>query len=403
MVRLGRFAVATVAVVLIVPLLVQDSEPLSGATLVRNRRRPPVVTTTSTKPLVTATTTTVPTATTTTSAPVTTTTTTTIPPVTTTTTTAAPPPANPFVTACGPSLCQQGSVWHLHGASFIAGWHDIAGRADQARAAGLNTLRVVNFLNTTDLATAFHEPYWVRVDQSIAEAGKRGMKVVLDLADYRNQLAAAGRNPYTSDWATFVRFAATRVNTVTGVRYADDPVIALVSFAGEVEPINSPANTMGITPTQVVEFFRRTFAQWRTYDRNHLLNTGAQGQMDWPSGVPWREMFALPDNAVCALSMYGDSTRTVVPPLMADVCNGQLGKPWITEEFGFQQSIGDQARADQMRLTYAANRTHGSAGTSLWNLGDQLQAQPSYATTFDIYPTTPLAWAAVKEESARLG
>lgn len=323
---------------------------------------------------------------------------------------AAPPaPADPgpFVTTCGTRLCLHGRVWHLHGASFIAGWHDIPGRVAMARDAGLNTLRVVNFsCSTCDPSSAYDEVYWRRVDQSIAEAAVAGLKIILDLSDYRNMLYSVGANPYAADWEPYVRFVATRSNTITGLKYGDDPTIALVSFAGEVEPLTADAayTERGITAAQVVEFYRRTFAQWRAHDRNHLLNTGAQGHIDWPSGVPWQEMFALPDNAVCGISLYGanngETARRITVPAVAGYC-GRAGKPWIAQEFGFQQLLGDRARSEQFRTTYEFARMYGAAGSSVWNLGDQDASQARYATTFDVFPGTPLTWAAVKEEAAR--
>ena len=146
----------------------------------------------------------------------------------------------------------------------------------RAKTAGLNTVRLVNFLNESGSISSapYNEWHWARVDRVLAEAASARIKVIFDLSTFRNMLANAGRNPYTHDWNDFLRFAATRRNTVTGVRYADDPTIALVSIAGEVEPINTSSNTLGVTSDQVTTFFRRAFTTWRSYDSHHPVTSG---------------------------------------------------------------------------------------------------------------------------------
>ena len=49
-----------------------------------------------------------------------------------------------------------------------------------------------------------------------------------ELETYRNLLATSGVNPYTADWRPFLDFVVNRRNSVTRIRYGDDPTIALV-------------------------------------------------------------------------------------------------------------------------------------------------------------------------------
>ena len=67
-----------------------------------------------------------------------------------------------------------------------------------------------------------------------------------------------------------------------------------------------------------------------------------------------------------------------------------IGKPWITEEYGWEQGIGDAARATDFNAMHALNRTFGSAGEAFWNLGSQTSG-----STYDVNSSTPLVWGAV--------
>src|SRR5438309_1389526 len=138
-------------------------------------------------------------------------------------------------------------------------------------------------------------------------------------------------------WGAFISFVANRRNTVTGVRYADDPTIAIVAFAGEVEPVNSTANSLGVTTLQVTNFFKKAFASWGAIDPNHLLSSGGLLQLDWNSGIDWRTIFALPGSDLCSIHDYSRADQTITTPSVASYC-ASIGRPWITEEFGWEQA-----------------------------------------------------------------
>ena len=298
--------------------------------------------------------------------------------------TADPAPApSGFVDVCGRRLCVNGSTWYLYGASILSGLDQPAGAMGRANTAGLNTVRVVNFLNEQGSigSAPYDEWHWARVERVIAEAGQARLKVIFDLSTFRNMLANAGRNPYTYNWDDFLKFAATRRNTVTGVRYADDPTIALISIAGEVEPINTSANTLGVTTDQVTSFFRRAFATWRSFDSNHPVSSGGLLQYGWNSGIDWRAIFAAAD--VCSIHNYSDGDIAATPTV-ASYCAG-LGKPWITEEFGWERGIGDSTRAARFQSMYDLQSAYHAAGVAFWNLGGE-----STSPTFDVNGTTPL-------------
>jgi hypothetical protein len=312
-------------------------------------------------------------------------------PTPTPTPTATPSPVTSFVTRCGTSLCLNGSAWYLYGASQLGGMTDPQARASLAVSAKLNTLRIVDFLDEGGaVSTApYDESRWQLVDRAIATAGTNGLHVVLDLSIYRNMLWNSGANPYTIDWQPFLTFVANRRNTATGVIYANDPTIAIVAFAGEIQPINTSSNTRGITTDQVTSFFTRTFAEWKALDPNHLRSSGGLLQIDWNSGIDWKAIFGLADSDVCAIHDYSSADQTVTTPAVSAYC-ASIGRPWITEEFGWDQSVGDAMRAQSYTSMYGLQRTYHAAGVGFWNLGPQIGG-----STYDVNAGTPQTWAVV--------
>src|SRR5579885_192885 len=130
-------------------------------------------------------------------------------------------PAPAFVTRCGTSLCSGGTTWRLHGASVYGSYTQPSAAASLAQSAGLNTVRLTNFLaeHGSPATAPYAEASWQQVDAMIAAAGKAHLEVILDLSTYRNLLANAGLDPYAQDWQSFVSFVTARRNTVTGVTY----------------------------------------------------------------------------------------------------------------------------------------------------------------------------------------
>jgi len=295
------------------------------------------------------------------------------------------------VQRCGTALCVAGQTWYLYGASNLGGLDNPDAATKLAVSGRVNTLRIVNFLDEhgSPSAAPYDEARWQRVDRVIASARAQGLRVILDLSTYRNLLANAGLNPYAVDWKPLVAFVTGRRNTVTGLTYSADPTIAFVAFAGEVEPINTPANTLGVTTSQLTSFFARTFSEWKALDANHLVSPGGLTQLDWNSGIDWRSIFGLADNDLCSIHDYGTGDQTVTTPNVASYC-ASIGRPWLTEEFGWDQSVGDSQRASLFDSMVALQARYGAAGVGFWNLGSQVGG-----STFDVNPNTPLTWAVV--------
>ena len=315
-----------------------------------------------------------------------------------------------LVANCGLLLCEGGRPWHMYGASEYrssaeTGIDQPAATVELARKAGLNTLRVINFYDSKldPAVEPFSETRWAKVDAMIAAAERANMHVFLDLSDYRNILWKNCVNPYTSDWDSLIRFVAQRRNTVTGATYNVDPTIAAVSLAGEPERVGAHTFTAadGSTCTitystaELTAFFARTLSQWKATDPSVMVNSGGLGYIDWNSGIDWKTIFALPENDFCAIKTYGGMLEFT--PTVATYCAG-LGKPFIDEEFGWQQQDGDEARAADMTAALTLVRASGSAGETFWNLGNQVKP-----TSYDIGTVTPLAFDAVRGSAPQFG
>jgi hypothetical protein len=262
----------------------------------------------------------------------------------------------------------------------------------RVQALGLNTVRITDFLDVDGqpATAAYEEHRWRQVDRLIAAAASAGLFVQLDLSCYRNLLKNAGLNPYTEDWAPFLRHVVERRNSVTGMRYGDDPAIALVSFAGEVDAIHSRANTYGLTPDQLLEFYREVQHFWHRAAPEQLLTTGGLIHLDWESGVDWRAIFALPHNDVASIHVYSSGDLADSAPAVAAYSRA-LGKPWVVEEFGYPAELGDAERAARFSTMYAAAAGNSAAGVGFWNVG------PQTTDTYDVGPQFPRTFDVVRE------
>jgi hypothetical protein len=301
---------------------------------------------------------------------------------------AAPANSGTFVKACGLSLCLAGRLWHMYHASTYGGLQHPDLTTSLAVQGHLNTIRIDDFLDSSGApSAAFDEEDWRKVDRMIASARSKGLHVLLDLSVYRNlsdQNRAA--NPYLVDWKPFLTFVTRRLNTVTRVRYADDPTIALVSLAGEVAPPHGSGNDLHVTTQQINTFFARTSAEFKALDAHHLLSPGGQYQLNWNSGIDWKTIFSLPGIDVCAVHAPPDGDD---PVLAATYCKG-IHKPWVWEEFSQAQEIGDRVRATYYQAVYDKAHQYGAAGVGFWNLGPGTRPYSS-----DVNPNTPLTWHVV--------
>lgn len=303
-----------------------------------------------------------------------------------------------YVTVCGTNLCLNGTTWYMYGASVYQGLDNPSSTISQAQTAKLNMVRITDFLDIpSGVAGSTDEARWRKVDGMIAAASQANLKVLLDLSAFRNTLEKNGTNPYTYNWQSFLNFAMTRVNTVSGRTYKDDPAIVAVALAGEVEAPNGGSNPLGVTQQQVTDFFSRTLAQLAATGTKSLRTTGGLMQLSWNSGIDWRTIMSDPNNQICNMHDYsqGDQDYT---PTVANYCAG-IGKPWITEEFGIRQNEGDSTRASRFQTMYNLQKTNHAAGVAFWNLGTEVVGVNGKTETYDVNPNTPLTLQVVQQNA----
>ena len=316
--------------------------------------------------------------------------------------------ADPYVCARGQDLVYRGPMLRLDGATLYPrvtlGGRTLRGAAwasasveftayldhwlDVAHESGLNTIRPTDFL--AGVSDWHDRTTWRNLDHLVSGAAARHMFVVVDLSAYRDFLRRSGRFAYDSTtWASFLDFV--------GSRFANSPAVAYYAIAGEVEP--PVGSTPGrATADQYVAFFRDAIARLHAADHgHHLVSTGGLDHLDDASGVPWQALFALPGQDVAALHVYSDGDRQRAVPAVAAWAAAQ-GQPFVIEEFGFRQELGDAARGAAFRSTYALGRGAGAAGMLFWNLGPELTPY-----SYDVSPATPAVWAAVADASRARG
>src|SRR2546427_195716 len=184
------------------------------------------------------------------------------------------------------------------------------------------------------------------------------MHVLLDLSTYRNLLWMHCVGP-TQDWADFVGWVGRRVNTISRRTYSTDPAIAMVAVAGEASApgIHSYVGARGQTcrttfdSADLTAFYHRTLAQLRSAMPNHVIESGGLLNIDTDNGIDWRSIMADANNQVCAIHVYSSTDASVTLPNVANYC-AQIRKPWIVEEFGFTQALGDPERAEAFQGRY---------------------------------------------------
>jgi alpha-tubulin suppressor-like RCC1 family protein/endo-1,4-beta-mannosidase len=323
----------------------------------------------------------------------------------------------------GASIYETSNYGHVADASQVYGW---------AQQAHLNTLRLTDIFNenTTDSNAPYSETDWDRIDSLIAQASQDNIHVVLDLSSFRNwfvnshialngwQTACSPNqsrdpvnfatvDPYDPSvrpaWTTFMTWVANRTNTVTGIPYRNDPTILVVSIAGEPLGNGSAECGKAASAAELTDFYAWALAEWKSLDANHLRSngglTGTYAGLDGqgnpiPSGlqIDGVAIFQLADNTLPSLHTYppANTLNDGQTPVLGPVAQA-ANKPWFAEEFGWQQSYGDDVRAANYQWLYDEGATYGSAGSMFWNLGPEASGDG----TFDVNPSTPLTWATV--------
>jgi hypothetical protein len=296
-----------------------------------------------------------------------------------------------YITVCGTKLCLNDHPFTMHSATMYGQYGNPDAQLDFAVSAGLNTVELVEYeQNYRDMASVMSEETWKRNDRFIAKAKARGLRVILHFSSYGHALARAGKKPTTTDWNPFLTFVMHRKNTITGVKYAEEPAIAKIQLYGEIDAPNYTTQPMRGTTAETTAFFKRTLAQLRALDSQHVISTGGFSYINDPnSGIDWKTIVKDPNNQVCDVEVNSFGDRNVSMPNVSKYCKS-IGKPWFLSAWSSCQGTGhfsddsnhwssDGQMAAHAEDMYKIARNDSpkapgpaiaAVGTSFWNLGN---------------------------------
>jgi mannan endo-1,4-beta-mannosidase len=249
-----------------------------------------------------------------------------------------------------------------------------------------------------------------KLDYMLAKANQLGIKLILPLVN--NWPDFGGMDQYVTwhglqfhdqfytdarikqnykDWiATLVN----RTNSITGVRYRDDPAIFSWELANEPRCINASLPTSGTCTQQTLLDWANEMSTYiDSLDPNHMISIGDEGFLDWnrPSdwpynaadGVDHEALTALPNIDFGTFHAYPDHWSRNVAWVTQWIVDHQsaadgYGKPVILEEFGLRD-LGQRDAAYQTWVDTV--RTGGGDGWNFWiltGIQDDGQLYPDY-------------------------
>lgn len=309
-----------------------------------------------------------------------------------------------FVKASGTHLIHGKSRYVVNGTNqyylFYKSQKMIDEIIDDAAAMGLNTIRTWGFCEGElkdgycfqPSPREYHEPTFKKMDYVIYKAAQKGIKLIIPLVN--NWDAFGGMNQYvrwsptapkehdafyTDDWTRqlykdYVSYFLNRVNTLTGVRYKDDPTIMMWELTNEMRAQSDYSGE------KIQDWIEEMSSFIKKIDSKHLLSTGMEGfgrneSKDWlhngSQGTRYIENHAVKDIDVVTFHLYPDHwgiSREYSLYWIASsikIAHDQVGKPVICGEFGFQNRY---ERAAVYKEWYAMAKAKDGDGMMFWLL-----------------------------------
>ncbi|XAR59604.1 Mannan endo-1,4-beta-mannosidase [Bertholletia excelsa] len=264
---------------------------------------------------------------------------------------------------------------------------------------------------------SYNEQVFEGLDYVIWEAGKQGISVILSLVnnweDYGGkrqyvQWARGRGQPLNSDddfftnplvksfFKNHITTVLTRVNTLTGVAYKDDPAI----FAWEL--MNEPRSQTDLSGRSIQEWIKEMAGHVKSVDKNHMLEIGLEGfygeamaekkqfNPGYQVGTDFISNNQIPAIDFSTIHLYpdqwiagggsneGEAAAFVDRWIQAHINDSErvLGKPLILAEFGkssrsagYSVSSRDEYFQHIYDLIYDSARADGPCGGELfWQL-----------------------------------
>ena len=224
---------------------------------------------------------------------------------------------------------------------------------------------VISVIRTNDLPGTprhvlgpgkFNEAAFRTLDQVIATANRTGVRLIIPLVD--NWPWMGGRAEYAgfrgktkndfwtdpqliADFEQTIHYILTRKNTITGVRYCDDPAVLCWETGNEIE---SPAS------------WTREIAHYiKSLDAKHLVMDG------FNASTLRKESLEIPEVDIVTTHHYPGRKESFSELIQSNAVTARGKKPYIIGEFGF-------ASSPQMAATIQTIRDSGISGGMLWSL-----------------------------------
>jgi len=250
-----------------------------------------------------------------------------------------------------------------------------------------------------------------RLDFVLAEAAKRDLKLIIAFLDFWAYTGGAQqmRAWYGSDerstfffadprtkqnYKDWIRHVLDRVNTITGVRYKDDPVILAWELMNEPE----------IRPPSLRDSWLAEMASYvKSLDPRHLLASGRANVRERLADIGIAEF----DFGVWhGYPRHANLAPTQLEALIDAFCEiGRMHrKPVVLEEFGFARSNPDQAEVYRSWLQ-AVHRNPACGGWLVWRLvsrQDSGRFPDDPHDQFDIHNDGGDTWNVLKEAAVAL-
>ncbi|MDQ2902312.1 MAG: glycoside hydrolase family 5 protein [Chloroflexota bacterium] len=256
----------------------------------------------------------------------------------------------------------------------------IIGMAQQAH---LNTLRLTNYFDGVSYGDWYNATVWSNIDYVFQQAARHNMYVILDLSSFRDKTLKQGIYPYNPSLYT-------AAFTWVASRYAHNATLLDYAIAGEVK---CPTSNDPLRPTStqaLTDYYRVLSNTLYAADPHHLISSGGLSYLNESHcAIDWQAIFSLPHINMATIHVYSDNDRAITMPMVDQWATGNL-KPFMIEEFGFQQGDSDTARSSEFQNMYTLGKQYHVTAMIFWNLGPEIKS-----TSYEVSPNTPLTWRTV--------
>ena len=335
--------------------------------------------------------------------------------------TSKPDPTNPFVSTSGTQFMLNGSPWiftgtNLYNLALTDNGPESSIEANLASLSGYGeVVRIWGFCNGGWGSAKAIQPKVFeiepgslrRLDLALVAAAKHNIKLIIALVNfepeyggmdwYVQQVLGPGKDKelFYSDpkvkaaYKWYVSKLINRTNSVSGVKYADDPTIMAWELANEPHTTEKYELQRGKHPGDLVNEWVAEMSRFvKSIDSNHLVSNGEEGYLtvggdaghEWLSngtkGVDFTRDLATPDIDFGTVHFYADhwgigfaERNWLLDHFVIEryAIATSLGKPLVIEEFGYPPK-GYEDRATTLDEVYTFANKVGIPGTLVWRL-----------------------------------